>query len=357
MLSFSVRKVIVAAITAVAMLIASCLTVLPVAWADDDLDSLEARVEETARAYNEAVAAVDEIDARISENQEKIEALEQTIESQKDDSNEALRSLYKYQQTAPTLISLLLTSDSATEVFDTMDLISRYQEYNMDILNEQQRLMDELEAANTELESDKESAQQARSEAEKALSDAQLARQEAMEQAEAEAAAQLAAEQEAELEAASAESSESSEASQSTEETSSETVTSTVSSSDVNWTMSYNEFIEEWTARIDAYLAGSPMAGQGRTFAEAAWNYGVDPRWSPAIAAVESSKGAYCFRSYNAWGWGSSSWSSWEEAIDAHVNGLARLYGYSLTLDAAKKYCPSNYSHWYNSVLSQMNSI
>ena len=116
-------------------------------------------------------------------------------------------------------------------------------------------------------------------------------------------------------------------------------------------------FIAEWTARIDAYLAGSPMEGQGVTFATAAWNYGVDPRWSPAISCAESSKGAICFLPYNAWGWGNISWGSWEEAIDAHVAGLARGYGYTITLEAAYKYCPPNANHWYNTVLSQMNTI
>ncbi len=31
--------------------------------------------------------------------------------------------------------------------------------------------------------------------------------------------------------------------------------------------------------RIDSYLAGSPLSGQGATFAAAAWDYGVDPRF------------------------------------------------------------------------------
>ena len=97
---------------------------------------------------------------------------------------------------------------------------------------------------------------------------------------------------------------------------------------DVDWSVGEDEFVSTWTARIDAYLAGSPLAGQGRTFAEAAWNNGVDPRWSPAISNTESSKGAHCFAPYNAWGWGDSSWSSWEEAINAHVAGLAANYGY-----------------------------
>lgn len=127
--------------------------------------------------------------------------------------------------------------------------------------------------------------------------------------------------------------------------------------SEVNWDVSQEEFIAEWTARIDAYLAGSPLEGQGVTFATAAWNNGVDPRWSPAISNTESSKGAVCFKPYNAWGWGQSGWGSWEEAINAHVAGLASVYGYSITYGAAMKYCPPNYDHWFNATLGQMMMI
>ncbi len=126
---------------------------------------------------------------------------------------------------------------------------------------------------------------------------------------------------------------------------------------EVDWSVDRETFIAEWTARIDAYLAGSPLAGQGVTFATAAWNNGVDPRWSPAISNTESSKGAHCFLPHNAWGWGQSSWSSWEEAINAHVAGLAANYGYSITYSYAKKYCPPNYDHWFNSTLSEMKRI
>ncbi len=126
---------------------------------------------------------------------------------------------------------------------------------------------------------------------------------------------------------------------------------------DVDWSVGEEAFVAEWTQRIDAFLAGSPLAGQGATFAQAAWNNGVDPRWSPAISNTESSKGAHCFLPCNAWGWGSSSWGSWEEAINAHVAGLASGYGYSLTYAAAQKYCPPNYDHWFNATLSAMMSI
>ena len=48
--------------------------------------------------------------------------------------------------------------------------------------------------------------------------------------------------------------------------------------SEVDFTVGKEAFITEWTSRIDNYLAGSPLAGYGSTFAEAAWNNGVDPR-------------------------------------------------------------------------------
>ena len=125
----------------------------------------------------------------------------------------------------------------------------------------------------------------------------------------------------------------------------------------VDWSSDKQAFVSEWSARIDAYLAGSPLAGQGATFAEAAWEFGVDPRFSPAISTVESSTGRVCFRPHNAWGWGSSSWGSWEEAIWAHVAGLASGYGGQLTYAGAQKYCPPNADAWYASVLANMLSI
>ncbi len=132
---------------------------------------------------------------------------------------------------------------------------------------------------------------------------------------------------------------------------------STSATNAVDFSVGKEAFIAEWTSRIDAYLSGSNLAGQGKTFAEAAWEYGVDPRWSPAISNTESGKGYSCFLPYNAWGWGQSSWSSWEEAIWAHVQGLANGYGYTISLSAAKRYCPPAYEDWYAKTLAEMNQI
>ena len=131
----------------------------------------------------------------------------------------------------------------------------------------------------------------------------------------------------------------------------------TTSTGGVDWNVDRETFINTWSARIDAYLAGSPLAGQGRTFAEAAWEYGVDPRFSPAISMIESTQGRYCFLPHNAWGWGSSSWSSWEEAIWDHVAGLAIGYGGQLTYAGAHKYCPPNADFWYAGVKANMERI
>lgn len=126
---------------------------------------------------------------------------------------------------------------------------------------------------------------------------------------------------------------------------------------DVDFSCGKEAFVAEWSARIDAYLAGSPLQGYGATFAAAAFDNGVDPRWSPAISNTESTKGRNCFRPYNAWGWMAESWSSWDEAINAHIAGLARGYGYTITVANAKKYCPPTYLDWYAKTLSEMTKI
>lgn len=123
---------------------------------------------------------------------------------------------------------------------------------------------------------------------------------------------------------------------------------------DVDFTCGKAAFVEEWGARIDAYLAGSPLGGYGSVFAEAAFDNGVDPRWSPAISCTESGKGSACFRAYNAWGWGAALGSNWEDSIRMHVAGLAAGYGYTISMAAAQKYCPPNSVNWYNTTLSQM---
>ena len=127
--------------------------------------------------------------------------------------------------------------------------------------------------------------------------------------------------------------------------------------SNVDFSIGREAFVAEWTVRINDYLEGFPLAGHGETFAIAAWENGVDPRWSPAISNTESTRGSVCFSPHNAWGWGQSAWPNWDTAIRAHVKGLADVYGYTISYANAMKYCPPNYDNWYRDTLNEMAKI
>jgi len=116
-------------------------------------------------------------------------------------------------------------------------------------------------------------------------------------------------------------------------------------------------FVSTWAERIDAFNAGYPLEGYGRTFAEAAYDYGVDPRLSPAIARVESGSGANCTYSCNAWGWGSSSWGDWGTAIWEQMGAFASAYGTTLSYDVAMRYNELDPDGWYAEVEGSMYQI
>lgn len=335
---------------------------------DAQADAAQQQIEQTAAAYDEASARVADLDAQIADNEQRISELEESLPEQQERSAQSVRLLYKMQQNAPGLVDMILDAENLSDFFTIVEYVTHIQNSNVAEIERLQTMKDELETTRGSLDDARAQAQTEQANAEQALAQAQAAREEAQRkaqeeaerqaaeaQAAAEEAARKAAEEQAAADAAAQQAADAA-AAQATPAPSSEPA-GTPSPDGADWSSDKAAFVDAWAARIDAYLAGSPLAGQGRTFAEAAWNYGVDPRWSPAISAIESTKGTYCFQPHNAWGWGNVSWSSWEEAIDAHVAGLARGYGYTLSVEAAKKYNPGNWEHWYNSVLAQMEQI
>lgn len=302
------------------------------------LTETQQKLEESAAAFDEASNKLSDLEAQIAENEARIAEIEEQLPAAQSKASKAMRDLYKQQKGSSTLMSVVLSTQSFDEIISTFKYMGQIQDANVSALEDLNDLQSELETKEAELAAAQVQAEQEKQDAAAALEEAQALREAAQEQANAEAAAEEAA-----LQAAAQQNNTS--------------VSPAPSASDVNWNVDQEAFMAEWTPRIDAYLAGSPLAGQGANFAKAAWTYGVDPRWSPAIANTESSKGANCFRPYNAWGWGNASWSSWSEAIDAHVRGLARGYGYTISVAAAKRYCPPNWFHWYNVTLSEMNRI
>ena len=341
-----------------------CMQLASSAYADtDELSELQQQVESTAKDYDDALARLDDLNAQIAENQARLDEINQILPGQQQRSAVSLKTLYILQQEGGSLIDLVLDSESIADFIQRIEYLDCIHDHNTAEVRKLDALKSELEAVQSDLSSQQKEAQQAADRAERTLKSAQSAREEAEQRAIALAAAQAAeAKQQAQEAAVAQVATEAGQDAANTAVDNSSQDTSanysgTVKSDDVDWSSDKKAFVNKWSGRIDSYLSGSPLAGQGQVFAEAAWDYGVDPRWSPAIAYKESSLGAHCFKPHNAWGWGSSSWSSWDEAIRAHVSGLARIYGSTLTPEAARKYCPPNSTDWYNTVLSQMQSI
>ena len=357
---------------------------------------IEARQAELQTAVEEADAA----QAAIDETQARIEELEREIPAQQARSSAAVREQYKLQQQSADIVDMLLNSGSFAEFIDSLEYANRASEANVSEVMRLQALKDEVEATQGELRETQQTAEERASDVRTALAAAQEAQaevqrrieEEAREQAEIAARAAAMAEQERKNDEADAQApgqsgpasdgsgqgvdspspegadaqpgeqaesaGEQAEGAGELPDAQAEAQAETVEApTTVELPADEAAFVNEWAPRIDAYLAGSPLAGQGTTFARAAFAYGVDPRFSPAISYTESGKGQYCFKSHNAWGWGSSSWDSWEEAINDHVAGLARGYGGQISEEAAKKYCPPTWQSWYKRTLEQMNLI
>ena len=353
-------------------------------------EELQQRVEESTAAYDEAVANVSQIQGEIDENEGKIAQIEAEMPAQRARAAESLRTLYKMQQSSNGLIDLVLSSDDFNEFIATVTYLDRIQSKNMSELERLNSLNDELLEAQDALTARQTQATQEAERAYQAQVDAVDAREAVVRQAQAQALAEQQQAEEALAKAAKdaqegktftnasgqqvavtvsdkvltpAPATSEPKQEQKKEEPKTETPapaptpTPTPTVQPVETVSKRDAFINEWAPRIDAYMSGFPLGGHGRTFAEAAWDYGVDPRWSPAIACIESTKGLYCFKPHNAWGWGSVSWPDWDTAIREHIAGLSAGYGYTISPSAAQKYCPPTWEDWYASVSAEMNKI
>lgn len=332
----------------------------------DEIASAQKKIEDATSAYSDARSKLDELQKKIDSNTASIEQIEAKLPEQQEKASSAMRDLYKYQKGTNPIVSFLVNTQSLSEFFTTVKYTNQITSSSVDEIEKLDNMQTQLEKdksdldqAKSDLESEEKSAQDALSQAQKLRSEAQAkAEKENAEELAKLAADKAAAEQKISGEGVSGNNSNSQATNANTtiDTTPSNNSTASTDNSD------YDSFVNSWASRIDNYLAGSPMAGQGRTFAIAAWNTGVDPRWSPAIACIESTKGTYCAGAYNAWGWSAAgggwrSFGSWSEAINAHVAYLGRTYGSTLTPAAAQKYCPPTWQDWYNKVAAQMNRI
>lgn len=326
--------------------------------AADTVAETEQRVKDSASAYNSAVSRQKELAGQISELNSKISALEKELPQQKKNSDESCRALYKYQSDTSSVVMMLLDSSSITDMLALLDQYNWVIEYNTATVKKTQDMESELKDSRDKLVSSKQEADEAASTALSTLKEAQAARKEAQEaaiaaqKAEEEAQAKAAKEEEQKATTAKAKKAAKKKAA------AVKTTAKQSNASTVGWSQSKTAFVNKWAARINSYLSGSPTAGTGKYYAEAAWDNGVDPRWAPAISCIESGKGAHCFRSHNAWGYGGINFSSWQEGINTVVAKLgSSTYGGYLTREAAATYCASDPSGWYSNVAAQMANI
>ncbi|MBN2944436.1 MAG: hypothetical protein JTJ24_04030, partial [Collinsella sp.] len=265
----------------------------------DQLSAAQQKIEAATSAYNDARTKLDDLQKQIDSNEASIEEIEAKLPEQQAKASSAMRDLYKYQKGTNPIVSFLVNAQSLGEFITTCKYTNQITSSSVDEIEELNNMQTELEQNKAELQQAKSQLEAEQKNAEDALAQAQQLRSEAQAKAEQENAAELAkleADKAAAAEKLSGEGVSGSNSSSQATNTNT-TIDTTVNNANTG-NSDYDTFINEWTSRIDNYLAGSPMAGQGYNFAVAAWNTGVDPRWSPAIACIESTKGTYCANSY-----------------------------------------------------------
>lgn len=343
---------------------------------------LSAEIERCSLEYQAAQAKVDDLLVQIADNETRLADIEAILPEQRLRAANSVRHLYKFHQGGNGLLDLVLSADDFNQFITMVEYLDIIQDRNYGEIDRLVQLEDELTIVSATLDAQRQEAESERDRAAEALAEAEAAREQARQAALARAFEEAQARQAA-IEEANAHAGETFELNGREVEITENTNTDTTNGleqkdeepdpqpdpdpdpepdpepqADPEPAMdSREQFISVWAERIDAFNAGYPLGGYGYAFAAAAYDYGVDPRWSPAIARMESSSGLYCFEYHNAWGWGDASWPDWESAIYGHVSGLAAGYGYTLTWDAAQTYCPPNASYWYSMVSSCMYEI
>ena len=203
------RHLAVVAGLAIALSCVSALSARPAVA--ETADELQAKIDASTAAYNEATEQIDSLQQKIDEQQKKIDEVQAALPEQRSKADDAIRSMYKMQQGTPGLVDLLLSSDNFMDFLSTfqyIDVISSDQLSQVSALAKMQSdlvsAQETLTAAKDQATKEQQAAAQSMSEAQASLDELnrQIAEQQAAEaaakaQAEAEAAAKAQAEAQA----------------------------------------------------------------------------------------------------------------------------------------------------------------
>lgn len=366
-----------------ALLVVVTVPVAP-AYADDSSGAqakLVQEIEQSTQAYQEATATVEELSAQIEQSESHIAEVEDALPAQRELAASSIKQLYIFQQSSPGLLELLVSADDFNEFITALQYLDAIHDHNTTQVNALQTMYEDLAQSQAMLTAELDAAKQKQDEALQALdtvrtsltalreqsaSSSSSSSNQALQQAEQavatlpETVARAVSQPTSEEKQAQAQPSSSTQQQEAPQQEEAPIEQEEPEAIEEQLPAVSNADTDSWAARIDAYLSsyGAPLAGYGSVFAQAAAEYGVDPRLSPAIAVIESGGGKVCFKPHNAWGWGSASWSDWESAIRGHISGFSRLYGSMLTREGAEAYASMDtWETWYNLLLSEMASI
>ena len=163
------KKLVAAAVAGViALSYAGVTGVANIALADDDLEKLSAKVDETARKYDEAVAERDYVNAEIEKLKVRIRNNEAELPGLQENANTAAVSMYKLSRNQDALIEMILDADSFENALYIVDSCGDiYNNYAEDIRRNQD-IQQQLESDKLALDEKKTMADVAVIETEKA---------------------------------------------------------------------------------------------------------------------------------------------------------------------------------------------
>lgn len=166
------------------------------------VDELQAKVDQSVQAYDDATAEVNDLQAKIEDSQAKIDEANAQLPQQRKLAEDSLRSLYKMHQGTPGLVSLLLSSDNFSDFLTTYHYIETVQNAQVDDVEKLAKMESDLESAQQTLQASKAAADQKQQDAADAMAQAQSELDELNRQIEAQKAAEAAAAAKAAEEAA-----------------------------------------------------------------------------------------------------------------------------------------------------------
>ena len=230
----------------------------------DQLSAAQQKIEAATSAYNDARTKLDDLQKQIDSNEASIEEIEAKLPEQQAKASSAMRDLYKYQKGTNPIVSFLVNAQSLGEFITTCKYTNQITSSSVDEIEELNNMQTELEQNKAELQQAKSQLEAEQKNAEDALAQAQQLRSEAQAKAEQENAAELAkleADKAAAAEKLSGEGVSGSNSSSQATNTNT-TIDTTVNNSNTG-SSDYDSFINEWTSRIDNYLAGLPYGRPG----------------------------------------------------------------------------------------------